>query len=448
MKRVQIQKYADGGIVEDLDSLEKGYNKRQYKKAIDESTAAYLEPETNALSGAGKVERPFEMPIENVKLKTEPASQMPQADLMQPQQPAMPLGVQQQIQGINQTAQAQADFGNQEAELLQQKQMQMQEIADRQLQLHDEYRNEIRNITADIQNGMIDPNRYVNSMTTTGKVGTAIGLLIGGFGAGIAGQENLALKYLNTQIDNDVKAQMANQQSKQNLYSYAMQNFKNENDAMAATKAMYADMYASKIEQAAAKLKDPVAKANALMQAGKLREPYDAQLAQVAQRQALMQAAGSPNALPATKDRAINQLISTQPEARQKELLEAKEVYDSTKEALGVMDDVFKEIKQVGVQGLNPLSKSSTKVDAARAKVESALRATMKGQGTIQESEIKRLVEPFQPGVMKTDAQLDQALEDVKELLISKNMGQIKRLSNAGIPIDDIKPKKKTDIKK
>lgn len=440
MKYVKIQKFADGGMVEDLDSLKEGWDSRQAQKLLT------VNPDNPF--GYTKKPKPWETPATNPELQQPPTT--PQGNLMQMPTPEMPLGVQQQIQGVNQAAQAQADFGNQEAQLLQQKELQMQEIAQRQTQLHDEYRNEVRAITTDIQNGMIDPNRYVNSMTTTGKVGTAIGLLVGGFGAGIAGQENMALKYLNSQIENDVKAQMANQQSKQNLYSFAMQNFKNENDAISATKAIYADMYANKIEQAAAKLKDPTAKANALVQAGKLREPYDAQLNQIAQRQALMQAAGSPNALPQTKDRAISQLISSQPESRQKELLEAKEVYDNTKSAIEAIDKTFNAVKDIGPVAANlPFSQTRASLKTEHAKIESAIRATMKGQGTIQESEIERLVNPFLPQGTDTPAQQQVKQQKLKELLVQKNMGSMKRLSNIGIPVEDLTPKNdKVDIKK
>lgn len=53
----------------------------------------------------------------------------------------------------------------------------------------------------------IDPNRYMNSMSTGGKVATLISLMAGGFAAGVRGGPNEAMAQLNATIDRDIMAQ-------------------------------------------------------------------------------------------------------------------------------------------------------------------------------------------------------------------------------------------------
>lgn len=449
MSHIKIQKMAQGGEVKSLQELEDGFAQRGLKNIIQNGSPDMPGFAQGMSQAAPTPEvKPWDNLGQNFNATIPAANSEPAASMPQVQAPTQNAGVQQQLQGINQQAQVEGELGRKQAELADQKAMQQQQLMDHTMQLQDEIRQEIRATTNDIKNGMIDPNRYVNNMTSGAKVSTSIGLLLGGFGSSITGQENPAMKFLNQQIENDLKAQQANQNTKENLFKFNMQQFGNETDAANATRAMYADIYASKLEAEAGRLKDPMAKAQAMQKAGELRAPYEAKLAETAQRQALIAAARSPGANPQMKDQAINQIISALPEAQQKDLRESKEVYDNTKAAFTAIDDAFQLVKDTGVIGANmPFTKSKAQLETEHAKIESAIRATMKGQGTIQESEIVRLVNPFLPQGGDTPAQQEIKKRELKNLLATKNSGQIGRLKNAGIPLDELNVKK-TEIKK
>lgn len=70
----------------------------------------------------------------------------------------------------------------------------------------------------------IDPRRVFNNMSTGRKISTAIGLILGGIGGGITGQENPAMKLLNKEIDNDVMAQKEDRSNKFSLFKMHMQS--------------------------------------------------------------------------------------------------------------------------------------------------------------------------------------------------------------------------------
>ncbi len=122
----------------------------------------------------------------------------------------------------------------------------------------------IQDTIQDIKDGHIDPNHFLESKSTLGKVSTAIGLILGGAGGGLTGQENPALKFMNEQINRDVDAQRANMSNRHTLLNAYMKQFDNLNVAQNMTKATELGIYASQLEQAAAKSADPAAKARAL----------------------------------------------------------------------------------------------------------------------------------------------------------------------------------------
>ena len=124
----------------------------------------------------------------------------------------------EQKQGINATAAAEGALGNKEAAIQQQAQKQLQT----QLQSYQDNLKQLNTerakLQADISTGKIDPQHYIGSMSTSEKLSTAFGLILGGIGAGAIGQQNPALAYLNKQIDNDIEAQKANLDKRSRVY--------------------------------------------------------------------------------------------------------------------------------------------------------------------------------------------------------------------------------------
>jgi hypothetical protein len=102
----------------------------------------------------------------------------------------------------------------------------------------------------DIQSGQIDPDHYINSMSTGKKLMTGIGLMLGGMGSG-AGRPDLAFEALQNNINRDIQAQKDNLGSEQSLLSNNLQNTQNLNKAMDMTNMQTQQIFASKFKQIA-----------------------------------------------------------------------------------------------------------------------------------------------------------------------------------------------------
>lgn len=208
---------------------------------------------------------PTETPLTNVSLpaETQPTGQNSIMD-------ALP-GQVNQMMGIQREANAMGMQGNQELQAAQQHELKAQEAFKVYQQNTAGLHKEIKDITHDYENGHIDPNNFFSSKSDMGKVSTAIGLLLGGIGGGLTGQENPALKFLNQNIDRDIDAQKAEMNKKSNLLNHLYQQLGNEKDAALMAKAVYADIYSNKIAQAAAKAKDPIVQARAQQAIGQIQ---------------------------------------------------------------------------------------------------------------------------------------------------------------------------------
>lgn len=127
-------------------------------------------------------------------------------------------------------------------------------------------------LAAAIANNKIDPRRLFAQASTGAKVASALGLVLGGIGAGLTGGENQALKMLNKLVDDDIDAQKANLGKMQTLYSMNLQKLGDERAAYAATKGQIASYITNKLDQAAARANIPAAQANALQARGQIAQ--------------------------------------------------------------------------------------------------------------------------------------------------------------------------------
>lgn len=131
---------------------------------------------------------------------------------------------------------------------------------------------ERQSILHDIKNGHIDPNKYLKDMSTVGKISTGIGLILGGIGGGLTGQENPALKYLNAQIDRNIDAQTKELGKNENLLSANMRQFGNLQAARDFTRINMNDALTHQIELAAAKNGGAQAQASAQQAIGQIHQ--------------------------------------------------------------------------------------------------------------------------------------------------------------------------------
>lgn len=134
---------------------------------------------------------------------------------------------------------------------------------------------------ADMQKGLINPNHYVENMGAANKVGTAIGLFLGGFG----GANNPALNFLNQQIDRDINAQKTRADQQKTIFGAYQNLYGDQNVASDLAKVSMNHVYDAKVRQTAAQLATPQAKA--------LSDAFSAQKA-LENNQLLLQASQNP----------------------------------------------------------------------------------------------------------------------------------------------------------
>lgn len=171
--------------------------------------------------------------------------------------------IEEQKQSAQQSAQAQQELLGQAA---QQNQNQINEQQKRIAA----FQKSNQDFIHDVQAGYIKPKDMFHDKNTGSKVSTAIGLLLGGMSAGMTGQGNPALDFMNKQIDRDMQAQHQNLAAKENLLHHNLQQFNDINTATAVTRMQYNDYYAHMIDKAKASAATPAAQAAADMAKGEL----------------------------------------------------------------------------------------------------------------------------------------------------------------------------------
>lgn len=195
-------------------------------------------------------------------------------------------GQQQKATGL--LAEAQGAQGQAEAAVKEAEAEKLKDIVTK----HENSMNEIRSNTNKaveaLKNGEIKPNHIFENMSTAGKVSTAIGLIMGGMGAGITGGPNPAMDFLNKQIERDIDAQKANMDKQRNLVSIGMQMFNNEAQAIQWATAAQKAFYASKFEQAGAASKSPIAKAIAMDKSAQLNREAEMTIRPLAMQQQML----------------------------------------------------------------------------------------------------------------------------------------------------------------
>lgn len=204
-------------------------------------------------------------------------------------QDAYVKGLDEQKQGLAGVAQAEGQQSKAEAAALNQNIQQQQQNAQTYQTHYDELNKERQAFQQDVQNQHIDPTHYLSSMGTGQKIGTAIGLILGGLGGGLNKTgSNPVMDFLNTQINRDVDAQKAELGKRENLLSANMRQFGVLKDAQDMTRVMQMDILSSQLKKAASQAGSPAAKARALQAAGQLDQQAAPVLSQIAMRRTLL----------------------------------------------------------------------------------------------------------------------------------------------------------------
>lgn len=120
-----------------------------------------------------------------------------------------------------------------------------------------------------LRDGSINPKHYMESLSSSGKVATALGIALGG----VAGGQNFALDYVNKQIDRDIKAQEADLDKRKTVLGAYQQLFGPSLAAYNATRMTMNDAYVNQGHLIASQLGTPRAYAEWLkMKAEKANE--------------------------------------------------------------------------------------------------------------------------------------------------------------------------------
>ncbi len=257
---------------------------------------------------------------------------------------AVTKGLGEMEAGIRQGAAAQGKLGEMQAQQLGSQVQLQQQLAQNYQQHYNELDAERQAFQKDIQNQHIDPQHYMHDMGTGKKISTALGMIIAGAGAGILGQENPVMKYINQQIERDVDAQKANLNNKQSLLNANMRQFGNLHDATLMTNVMQRDIVANQLQQNIAKMQNPMAKAQALQQLGELHQKNAMFMNQLAASRALANVGGQgAQGGEAAVSQALNMMRMTNPE-RAKEI-EARYVPGVGMADIPVKDDVREQMR-------------------------------------------------------------------------------------------------------
>jgi len=133
------------------------------------------------------------------------------------------------------------------------------------------FRQERDKLVQELNDGRVDPDRYIKNMSTAGKIATGIGLVMGGIGSGLTGQPNLAFNHFENQIKNDVSSQEQNLGIKRTLLSDHLSTFKNIEDAKDAVQVASRSVLAHKLLAAGTQARSDIARNSLNLTAAQLQ---------------------------------------------------------------------------------------------------------------------------------------------------------------------------------
>lgn len=405
----EMPKMADGGEVEDImiPVPAEGLSSTSMPPAAEPvSTLAGEAPIVPGLESQVPRESAMNVPL-NIP-------QQPKQQIMPPVNPsdAILKAQQEQEAGIKSEASAASMLGRNEAAIAQQQVRQQEQLMQNFQQQSASIQNEIKAAVQDYNNGHIDPKRFWTSKSDLGKVSTAIGLILGGIGSGLTRGPNVALEFLNRQIDRDIDAQRMEMGKKQNVLSAMQQQFGNLKDATMATKLMYADLYTTKLQQAAAASKDPMAQARAQQAIGEIHAKTAPMLAELGMRQAVFQGqrAGQVSAA-----QAIPVLVPEAQRAKALDEVRDSEIRNQTVQSLKKSMDSVAKLQSVGARAGSPLQ-SSSQIDAHNLAVQSLTKEMFGGLSDnelelVKHGALVRLTDSPQTVKMKTDKLINMIMK-------------------------------------
>lgn len=353
----------------------------------------------------------------------------------QPQMAQPSMGMQQPSMGgyeslLRKQGALEGDLAATQAKLIGDQQMEMQKLQASQQAHAMEYEKQANAIAQELSTGGIDANRYWNSKSDLGKASTAIGLILGGIGGGLnkTGQ-NVALDFLNKNIDRDIESQKADRQNKTSLLNQLTQKYGSQMQGEAMLRASLQAKLANELAAAAAKTNDPLARNRAEQAIMAIKQQQAATMAPVIQERAItevLQKGANPrdygiNMSPELAKRAVPGFgLANDPELAKK--LNA-EVIPAYQQSLGALQ----QLKSMG-RTINPNTRALA--ESLQSQLMGMQRENILGPGTVNESEraiIKQII-ANPTNLMEINAQ--GRLDLVKNII---EKGTAARLKQAGL---------------
>lgn len=258
------------------------------------------------------------------------------------------------------------------------------------------FQNEQKNFISDLQNSHIDPKHYQENMSAGQKVGTAIGLFLGGLSTPFTHQGNPALEFLNKQIDRDIEAQKANMENKKTIFGANQSLYHDSVMAENATRAQMNDIYLQKMKLAANQIDTSAAQAKYNMAASQ----YTMQNANLLQQNAIRGAV--LHQMNTTGGQGVSAIDLgnagfMNPEQAQKE----QASLDAQKNAISRAKDLYGQLeKEQTVTNLaNP--QSYKRVEALKSELINTVMSASPSKHLTRES-VEMQVNPLMPHTMET----------------------------------------------
>lgn len=326
--------------------------------------------------------------------------------------PGVLEGYQQQAEGIQKAAEAESNIADLKAKALTTNIAAQQQVLNHYEAANKETHAELAAIRSDIQNSHIDPNHYLGSMDTIGKIGTAIGLVLGGLGGG--GRGNQALDFVNNQIDRDIMAQRSNLGKKESLFSNILAESSNERQATEMTRLVMNDMVSHQLEQASMSASSPLIKARAEQAIGALKT----QMAPMIQQQNIFKLAmaGAKDGNQMDPSILVPHLVPlSEREAVYKEIATATNTKKVAQTALANFDKVAAQMKSAG--GLGRIGVAAYHPAELQA-LEAELGTTVgEKEGTVRETAMNNVRNAYLPRLSDTAERLSKRREELQNYL-------------------------------
>lgn len=288
-------------------------------------------------------------------------------EFQQPEQQQSPMaampdlnaGLEMQKGAYQKIGQEQAKSFEAQQQIQQQHAQALQDLNDRTQNNFSEYQQATQPIIQAMQNNEIRPDAYYADKSTLGKVSTAIGLLLGGIGSGATGQ-NVALDFLNKNIDRNIDAQKANISRQHTLLGALQQRFQDSQSATLMAKTLMQEKLVSDIQQQAAKLGTATAQQQALLAIGPLQQQIDQNKFMIARRQALLGGYGEGK-VPSSM--LVSEMVPEKHQTEAFKEVKEHEVMQQTINNVKQVMDHMAQLQKVGQRVLSPLQ-SKRQIDS------------------------------------------------------------------------------------